>query len=161
MNRLVTGTLLSILLSLPAQAADWITEEQIQQVISATDAAALNRDAAGIGAYLSDSFEKIIEFQHKKWMAKVRLDKNKYLALIDEGWADIEEYDYQRDDTKIHITKDGLSGHSYSTITENMVQDGEKMTSRFREYAIYKLENGRLVITQVSGHTLVGDTTPH
>ena len=34
------------------------------------------------------------------------------------------------------------------------------MTSKFREYATYELENGRAVITQVSGHTLLGDTTP-
>ncbi len=56
---------------------------------------------------------------------------------------------------------DGQSGLSYSTITENLVQNGTKMTSLFREYATYELENGRPVITQISGHTLVGDTTPH
>ena len=161
MNRALTGAVLSILLALPAQAADRITEEQIQQVISATDAAALDRDAAGIGAYLGGSFEKIIEFAHEQWMAKVKLDKDKYLKMINEGWADIGEYDYRRDDIKIHIMPDGLSGTSYSTVTENMVQDGMKMTSRFRETAIYELENGRPVITRVSGHTLIGDTTPH
>jgi opacity protein-like surface antigen len=161
MNRSLTGAVLSILLALPAQAADRITEEQIQQVISATDAAALERNADGIGAYLGESFVKIIEFTHKQWMAKVKLDKDKYLKLISEGWADIGKYDYQRDDIKIHIMPDGLSGMSYSTVTENMIQGGEKMTSRFRETATYELENGRPVITQVSGHTLIGDTTPH
>ena len=161
MNSALTGAVLSILLALPAQAADRITEEQIEQVISATDVAAFNRDAAGIGAYLAESFVKIIEFTHKQWMAKVKLDKDKYLELISEGWADIGAYDYQRDDIKIHIMPDGLSGTSYSTVTENMVQDGEKMTSRFRETATYALENGRPVITQVSGHTLLGDTTPN
>jgi len=161
MNRALAGSVLSILLALPAQAADRITEEQIQKVISATDAAALNRDAAGIGTYLGESFVKIIEFTHKQWMAKVKLDKDKYLKLISEGWADIGKYDYQRDDIKIHIMPDGLSGTSYSTVTEHMVQGGEKMTSRFRETATYELENGRAVITQVSGHTLLGDTTPH
>ncbi len=40
MNRLVTGTMVFVLLSLPAQAAERITGEQIQQVINATDAAA-------------------------------------------------------------------------------------------------------------------------
>jgi hypothetical protein len=45
-------------------------------------------------------------------------------------------------------------------VTEHMIQDGKQMTSKFREYATYELEDGRPVITQVSGHTLVGDTTP-
>jgi hypothetical protein len=151
---------ISILLSLPVQAADRITSEQIQQVINATDAAAMNRDAAGISEYLSDSFKKILEFRYKKWMAKVTVRKDQYLELIDEGWERSGVYDYQRDDTKIHIMPDGLSGLSYSTITEHLVQDGEEMISKFREYATYELENGSPVITQVSGHTLLGDTTP-
>jgi hypothetical protein len=160
MNRLITGTVVSILLSLPAQAADRITDEQIQQVINATDAAAMNRDTADIGEYLSDSFRKIIEFRYKKWMAKVKVRKDQYLEMIDEGWATPGEYDYQRDDIEIHIMPDGLSGQSHSTVTEHVIQDGEKMTSKFREYATYELENGRTVITRVSGHTLLGDTTP-
>jgi hypothetical protein len=160
MNRRVTGIVLSILLSQPLQAAGRITSEQIQQVIDATDAAAMNRDTAGIGNYLSNSFEKTIEFPYKKWMAKVRLNKDDYLGLIDEGWSNTAEYDYQRSYTEIHIMPDGMSGLSHSTITENIIVDGEKMTSKFREYATYELENGRPVITRVSGHTLLGDTTP-
>ena len=160
MNRRVTGIVLSILLSQPLQAAGRITSEQIQQVIDATDAAAMNRDTAGIGNYLSNSFEKTIEFPYKKWMAKVRLNKDNYLGLIDKGWSNTAEYDYQRSNTEIHIMPDGMSGLSHSTVTENIIVDGEKMTSKFREYATYELENGRPVITRVSGHTLLGDTTP-
>ncbi len=160
MNKRLTGTIVTLLLSLPTQAAERITNEHIQQVIDATDAAAINRDTAAIGEYLSDSFEKIIEFPYKKWMAKVKLYKDDYLELIDEGWANLVEYDYQRKDTEIHIMPDGLSGLSHSTVTENIVQDGKKMTSKFREYATYELENGRPVITRVSGHPLLGDTMP-
>jgi hypothetical protein len=161
MSKRLTGSVISILLAFPSYAADRITAEQIQQVIDTTDAAAMNRDTAGIGAYLSASFEKILEFPHDKWMAKVRINKEKYLALIDAGWTTIEAYDYARSNTEIHVMPDGLSGLSYSTVTENLVQDGQQMTSKFREYATYELEGGRPVITQVSGHTLVGDTTPH
>jgi hypothetical protein len=93
-------------------------------------------------------------------MAKVRLHKDEYLELIEEGWQHTSDYDYQRHDTEIHISPDGLSGLSHSTITENILQDGKTITSKFREYATYELENGRPVITRVSGHTLLGDTTP-
>ncbi|MGB5259268.1 MAG: nuclear transport factor 2 family protein [Gammaproteobacteria bacterium] len=160
MKRLLTATVLCLWLSLPAQADERITREHIQQVIRATDAAALNRDAAGIGAYLGQSFERIIEFAYKDWMAKIRLDRDKYLEMINEGWQEIGDYSYQRDNIEIHIAPDGRSGLSYSTVTEHMVQDGKEMISRFREHATYELEDGRPVITQVSGHTLLGDTTP-
>jgi len=161
MNKRLTGAVVSLLLAIPLYAADRITAEQIQRVMDTTDAAAMNRNTAGIAAYLGDTFEKIIEFPHEKWMAKVRLDRQEYLALIDAGWTTIEQYDYQRADTEIHVMPDGLSGLSYSTVTEHLVQDGREMISKFREYATYELEDGRPVITRVSGHTLVGDTTPH
>lgn len=160
MRRLLTTTAILVLLCFQLQAADRLTEAQIQQLIDATDTAARNRDAAGIGKYLSDGFERIIEFPHEKWMARVRLNKEQYLNLIDEGWTTTEEYDYRRDDTVIHLLPDGLSGMSYSTLTENVMQNGERMTSKFREHANYAMENGRLVITRINGHTLVGDTTP-
>jgi len=161
MNKRLTATLMCALLTLPSHAADRITAEQIQQVIDITDAAAMNRDTAGIAAHLGKSFEKTIEFPYDKWMAKVKINKQEYLTLIDDGWKTIEKYDYARDDTEIHVMPDGLSGQSYSTLTEHVVQDGKEMISKFREYATYELEDGRPVITQISGHTLVGDTTPH
>jgi len=160
MYRRITGTVIVVLLAYPLHAEDRITAAQIQQVMDTTDAAAMNRDTAGIAAHLGGSFEKILEFPHDKWMAKVRISKQEYLQLIDAGWTTVEEYDYKRTDTEIHVMPDGLSGLSYSTVTEHLVQDGKPMTSKFREYATYELENGRPVITQVSGHTLVGDTTP-
>ena len=160
MTKSLTATVLLVLLSFTAHAAEQITREQIKQVISATDAASMEHNTAAIGTYLGDSFERTIEFPHEDQMAKVRLNKIEYLELVDEGWSRISYYDQQRDNLEIHIMPDGLSGKSHSTITEDIVIDGVKMTSRFREYAIYELESGRPVITQVSGHTLLGDTTP-
>ena len=133
MSRRLPVTVLAVFLSLQAQAGDNITREHIQ---------------------------KVIQFPHDKWMATVRLDKQEYLELIDEGWPTIEEYEYHRDGTVIHVMPDGLSGRSYSTITETLILDGTRRVSKFREHALYALENGRPVITQISGHTLVGDTMP-
>jgi len=160
MNKLLTAATLALVLALPTQAADRITREQIQQVIRDADAAAVERDAAAIGVYLSHSFEKIVEFEHKEWMTKVRINKDEYLAMIDAGWAGIGDYNYQRDNIKIHLMPNGQGGLSYSTITEHMFLDGMEMTSRIREFATYGLENSRLVITEVSSHPLLGDTTP-
>lgn len=155
-------TLAAFALSLVAGTAtadDHITRDNIAEVMAASDAAARVRDAAAVGVYLSDDFERVIEFPHKDLMATVRLDKMDYLSLIDEGWADIEHYDYDRGEIEIFVRPDGSSGQSNSTLTEHITIDGVQMTSRFREYAIYEIRNGRPVITQVSGHTLLGDTT--
>jgi hypothetical protein len=159
MNRLLTGTVLTVLLSFQAQAAEPITREQIQQVVDITDAAAKNRDTAGIGEYLSESFQRIIEFTHNdKYSARVSIDKKKYLELIEEGWPALEEYGYQREDTSIHIMPDGSSGQSFSTIIETLSLRGTRMVSKYREHALYALEDGKPVITQVSGHNLLGDS---
>jgi hypothetical protein len=148
------------LLAQPAFAADKITIEQIQQVISATDAAARERNTPGIEKYLGKDFEKKLDMRHGKWMASIKIRRDQYLAMIDEGWEDIDEYDYQRENTVIYIAADGSSGESYSTITETVVNDDGSMVSKVREYARYELEDGIPVITHISGHTLVGDTTP-
>ena len=159
MNRLITGTVLTVLLSFQAQAAEPITREHIQQVVDMTDVATMNRDTAGIGEYLSETFLRIIEFIYdEKFIAKVRVDKKKYLEIIDEGWPTLEEYEYQREDTSIQVMSDGSGGQSYSTITETLSIEGTRMVSKYREHALYALENGKPVITQISGHTLLGDT---
>jgi len=159
-SRGVYGVFITVLLALPALATERITVEQIEEVISVTDAAAKARDTPGIARYLGKHFEKKIDMRHGKWMASIKVRRDQYLAMIDEGWESIDEYNYQRENTVIYIAADGLSGESYSTITETVVSNDEKMTSRFREYARYALENGMPVITHISGHTLVGDTTP-
>jgi ketosteroid isomerase-like protein len=159
-QRRAAAALLAALLATGSWAADPITEKQIRQVIQATDAAAQQRDTGRIGDYLSEDFQRIIEFPHQHLMAKVKLDKQKYLELIDAGWDSAESYRYHRGETVIHVMPDGVSGLSYSTVTENVTQDGDSMVSRFREHAFYALEDGQVVITRISGHTLVGDTTP-
>ena len=160
MYRSLTGLLLCGLLSAPAVAADHMTKDLIQKVIEATDAAAMKRDAAEIGVYLGESFERVIDVPYLGAIEQARIGKMDYLQMIEQGWKDTTEYTTQRDDIKIMLLPDGISGESYSTITEKMVVDGVKMTSRFREYAVYELEDGRPVITEVSGHKLLGDTTP-
>ena len=160
MTREIRSLIITILLAQPVFAADSITKEQIQQVIAATDAAARERNTPGIEKYLGENFEKKLDMRHGKWMASIKIRKDQYLALIDEGWKDIDEYDYRRDNTVIYIAADGLSGESYSTITETVVNNGERMVSKVREHARYTLEEGMPVITHISGHTLVGDTTP-
>ena len=159
MNKLITVTVLAVLLSFQAQAAEPITREHIQQVVDMTDVATMNRDTAGIGEYLSETFLRIIEcIYDDKYIAKVKVDKKKYLEMIDEGWPTLEEYVYQREDTTIQVMPDGSGGQSYSTITETLSIEGTKMVSKYREHALYTLENGKPVITRISGHTLLGDT---
>jgi hypothetical protein len=162
MYRRLTVSFLALLLAAASVAArEPITPDQVRQVIDATDAAAQARDAAAIGVYLSDGFERVIEFPIENWMAKVRLDRDKYLQMLDTGWAGLESYDYTRSDTSVHMLPDGVEGLSFSTITEHLTVDGMPLTSRFRESAYYALEHGRPVITRIEGHTLIGDTTPH
>jgi hypothetical protein len=154
------GIAISLLLSLTARADDRITLQEVQQVIDATDAAAEHRDTARIGQYLSGSFEKVLEFTYGKYLAKVRIDRDKYLKLIRDGWSQVESYTYQRDDTEIHLLPDGSHAETYSTITEHSIRQGKRMTSKVREYATYGLENGKPVITEISNITLVGDSSP-
>ena len=160
MIKSIAAASIFLLVSCQALAADPMTVEQIQQVIDAADAAAMRRDTQGIGSHLSERFEKTVEIPYRGGTAAMKLDKREYLDLIDKGWADMETYSYQREDTVINVAADGRSGESSSTITETVVINGESRVSKVREYAQYALEDGKPVITSIGGHTLVGDTMP-
>ena len=160
MTRKMTAAAIALLLPALTAAAQPMTSAQIEQVIAATDAASMNRDAGTLAGYLSERFEKRIDVPSEEWLASVKIGKQDYLEMINRGWDRVEDYRYQRDDTVIHIAPDGLSGESASTITEVSTVGGKTMTSKVREYARYEFEEGRPVITRIQGHTLVGDTTP-
>lgn len=142
------------------EAADRITRSDVETLIAQTDAASQKRDVTAIGNYLSDNFSKYIELPMEEWDSAFRIDKDKYLSLITEGWKHTVSYSYDRTDTVINIAMDGQSADSNSTITEIFILKGKKITSKVREYAHYELENGRLLITRIEGLKLVGDTTP-
>lgn len=155
-----TVSLLLSLCTLTVSAADQISKADVVYVMEKTDIAAQKRDAKAISKYLGDNFAKYIELPMEKWDSAFRIDKDKYLSMINAGWKFSETYSYERTDTVIHIAADGLSADSNSTITEVIMVDDRKMVSKVREYAHYELEDGRTVITSIEGHKLVGDTTP-
>jgi hypothetical protein len=148
------------LINFTVSAADRISKDDIKFVLAKTDTASQQRDANGIEKYLGKDFAKYIELPMEKWDSAFRLNRDKYISLIKEGWKYSNTYGYERTDTVIHVATDGLSADSNSTITEIIEIDGKKMISKVREYAHYELEDGRAVITTIEGHKLVGDTTP-
>ncbi len=155
-----TLTLVLSLCTFSVSATDQITKADVEHVIEKTDIASQKRDVNGISKYLGDSFAKYIELPMEKWDSAFRVDKDKFLSMIDIGWKSSKTYSYERTDTVIHVAADGQSADSNSTITEVMFVANKKIVSKVREYAHYELEDGRTVITTIEGHKLVGDTTP-
>ena len=161
MVRKLSLLLLSIALaSFSALAGEIITTEQIREVIQATDKAAVNRDAQGVGAYLGEGFFKNIEVPLEGMPLVSRINKVQYLELIEKGWQSVEQYSYLRKDVVINVAHDGSSGESNSTIIETIRTEDKDVTSKVREYARYEMENGQPVIVNIESMTLVGDTTP-
>jgi len=137
-----------------------ITADQVRHVIAAADLASENRDVDGIGVHLSKSFFKYIDAPAINPPVTARIDKEQYLEMIRQGWKAIEAYSYQRKDVVINVASDGASAESNSTIVETVTMNGQDMISKVREYARYKIEYGKPVITRIETQTLVGDTTP-
>ena len=137
-----------------------ITADHVRQVIAATDLASDNRDAGEIGRYLGKAFLKYVEVPGGSIPVTARIDREQYLDMIRQGWEVLEDYSYQRKDVVINISTDGTSAESNSTIIETVSVGGKKMVSKVREYARYRIEDGRPVIVRLETQTLVGDTTP-
>jgi hypothetical protein len=138
-----------------------ITADHVRQVIEATDRASENHDVGEIGMYLGKGFFKYIDVPGGNLPVTARIDKAQYLEMIEQGWKEpLEDYSYQRTDVVINVAADGASADSFSTIIETVSRDGQRMTSKVREYARYKMEAGKPVIIKIETQTLVGDTTP-
>lgn len=137
-----------------------ITADHVRQVMTATDLASKNHNADEIGMYLGKGFFKYIDIPSSGLPATARLDKAQYLEMIEQGWKTIEDYNYQRKDIVINMASDGTSAESNSTVIETVSMNGQKMVSKVREYARYRMEDGRPVIVRIETQTLLGDTTP-
>jgi hypothetical protein len=163
MSKLLSAIFFGVALPVSCVLADGkITTDDINAVIAATDKASINQDTEEIGRYLGKEFYKYIDVHAGAVPATVRIDKEQYLEMIENGWKTIDRYSYDRLDTVIHVDSDGMNAESYSTIVETVtMMDGQEMTSKVREYATYSLENDRPVIVRIESHTLVGDTTPN
>ncbi len=149
-----------ILWSTGAGAGEALTREMIRELMHRTDAASAQRDAAAIGGALASDFYKYIDVPSAGMPATARIDKQQYLRMIEKGWRKTDSYDYRRKDVVINLSPKGDSGESFSTIIETFDIDGRKMVSKVREYASYRLEEGRPVIVTIDSQTLVGDSTP-
>jgi hypothetical protein len=152
--------LLSALSVTPVVADQTMTVEQIRQVMADSDRASENRDTQGIGRYLASDFYKYIDVEENSAPVTVRIGKQQYLQFIEEGWHAISAYSYKRADVVVNLAADELSGESFSTVIETLTTNGQDLISKVREYASYKLEDGRPVIATIQTYTLVGDTTP-
>ena len=159
--KLISNCIIGVFLyASQASAASKITAEQVRQVIEATDVAAQQHDTQAIGGYLGRNFFKYIDATVEEKAATVRIDRERYLQLIEQGWSEVHNYAYQRKDLVINVTPDGSAAESFSTVVETFTADGKNMVSKVREYATYELEDGRTVIVNIDSQPLVGDTTP-
>ncbi len=139
---------------------DKITADDVRQVITATDLASEHHDSDEIGRYLGKSFFKYVDVPGSSPPVTARVDRTQYLEMIRKGWKTLEDYSYQRKDVVINVAPDEASAESNSTVVETISMNGQKMVSKVREYARYKMEDGRAVIVRIETQTLVGDTTP-
>jgi hypothetical protein len=143
-----------------ALAGETITVEQVRQVMAATDLAAEQHDTRGVAACLGRHFYKYVDVSSGTQQATARIGREQYLDFIEEGWARVRDYTYQRKDVVVNVVPDGSMAQSFSTVIETFSVDGRNMKSKVREYARYALEDGRPVIVHIDNQTLVGDTTP-
>lgn len=160
MKLIGAGLAVALIFSTQTSADQRMTADMVRQVIEKTDLAATQRDAQSIGVYLGSEFFKYVDLPYDDVPLAVELNKTQYLEQIDQGWAELEAYEYVRQNIVINVARDEQSAESFSTVTETFRTDGQEFVSKVREYASFIFEDGRPVIIRVEGITLTGDTTP-
>ncbi len=150
--RVMTLTLLALLLWLPAPAAQArITEPQVEALLEALDQAARSLKTDALMAHFADDAVITLEVPTADGQRRLRWSKTEYAKELDEGYKDAMDYAFERTETAIRIAPDGLSATVTATMIETLRTRDRLIRAVSRDEARLELRDGKLLVTRLDG----------
>lgn len=136
----------------PSYATE-VSEASVTALVAQLDKAISARDAEGVGRLISPGVKMTWVVSVNGVRQVAHLNKAQYMEMLRAGWAQAEEYSYERKNTTIRVSggRAMLSG----TVIERMRLGGERITGRSTESATVELVGGRLLITEIKAESLL------
>lgn len=141
--------LIGLLLSTVSISAE-LTKESVANLLNTVDQAANDHNAGAIAGVMADDVKIVmnVEFQGQTQVAKP--SKNEYLSLLEQGWAQVSNYNYSKSDVNIEV--EGSKAFVSATVHESMTIQGQDIAASSKEEAIVELVGGKLLITEIVGY---------
>ena len=141
--------LISVVISNISFAAE-LTKESVNQLLNTVEQAAKKHNSDAIGEVLADNvmITMNIEIQGQTQVAKV--NKGQYLSMLEQGWAQVSNYDYSKSDVEIEL--DGDKAYITANVNESMTVQGHDVSTSSHEEAVVELVNGKVMVTNIVGY---------
>ena len=128
-----------------------VTEGTVKKLLSEMDVAITNLDSETLAKTLSDDIQITIHINIQGNEQVMKPSKQDYISMLKQGWAAVENYSYKRSDLVIDI-KDGKAVVS-ANVKETMTVQGQSLSGESKEVATVESVNGKLLFTNIVGHT--------
>jgi hypothetical protein len=133
--------------------AQELSESALKAFSAKIDAAISDRDVDTIVQHIADyaviSGTADVQGQTRAF----RMDKSQYRKMLTMTLAAAESYEYERTNEKISI--EGDQGVITADVTESMVIQGQRFTTKTRERATVRSIDGKLVLTQLVANQIL------
>lgn len=133
-----------------AHAAD-ITKEDVMQVIAKIDSAIDSENAKALGNELSEDVDITLNFIEQGEEKVMKLSKEDYLLLLEQGWSQFSDYSYRRSDLKIDLQ--GAKAFVTATVHEKMIIQEQEYSGKSHEETTIELIDGEPRVTAVVGYS--------
>lgn len=131
---------------------EYITEDDIREMIYDVETANKNRDIEGVMQYLSPDIEIIITLNTILGPQKMHWTLTKYRIETENIWSNASSYKYERENEKITINDDGQSAHVETEIFEVITIQGKTIKQEAYEKIDIEIIDGTLMVTKLEAN---------
>jgi len=126
-----------------------LTEESVRQIMSRLDRAVNDRNAKAVANELSNNVSITLNFSMRGQKQVLKPSKQRYISMLEQGWAKYSNYKYSRSNMTIAIKGD--KALVSAVVHESMTVQGRNVSGSAKEEVIVELVDGKPVVTGVSG----------
>lgn len=138
-----------------AAAADSkITEQQVTALLKTIDQEIVQQNNAGVLAHLAENVTIHLTMPGPKGPQTVTMNKAEYQSNLEQGAQSVSNYQYERKDTRIEISRDGRSARVTDKVYESVTLEGKTIHTVSRESTVFTLQSGQLLATSIDSEII-------
>jgi hypothetical protein len=134
-----------------------ITVKQVEAMVAAAEAAARRKDYDKLMSFYSDDaiVEIVVRIGHRT--GRKIMHKRELGEYLRRHRSDTSERNAQRGKMSIDIAANGMQAETREKVTENLVNDGKRVSVTYEEQNLIEMRDGKL---QVTHGYLITDAAP-
>lgn len=137
-----------------ARKTQSLTEPAVRALIAEVVAASKARDVEHIGRLLATDCSIVFAGTNPDAVRLGALSKAEYLARLTDGYTalgDLQSYDYQASDVRVHLNAAGTQAIVDADIAERLTFNDHELVTHSHEASVVELRDGSPKLVRVTG----------